>query len=53
MEHRNKILILDDDNDWLTLCRDLLSALPSQPEIFTANNARRALAIIEAERSAC
>ena len=50
MEHRNKILILDDDNDWLTLCRDLLSALPSQPEIFTANNARRALAIIEAEK---
>jgi len=50
MEKRNKILILDDDADWLTLCRDLLSGLPSKPEIFTANNARRALAIIETEK---
>jgi len=50
MEKRNKILILDDDADWLALCRDLLSGLPSKPEIFTANNARRALAIIETEK---
>lgn len=50
MENRNKILILDDDTDWLSLCRDLLSTLPSAPEIFTANAARRALAIIEAEK---
>ncbi len=50
MEKRNKILILDDDNDWLLLCRDLFGALPSQPEVFTANAARRALAIIESEK---
>ena len=50
MEHRNKILILDDDTDWLALCRDLLASLPSKPEIFTANAARRALAIIESEK---
>lgn len=50
MENRNKILILDDDTDWLTLCRDLLTTMTSQPEVFTANTARRALAIIEAEK---
>ena len=50
MEKRNKILILDDDTDWLTLCRELLGELPSRPEIFTANAARRALAVIEAEK---
>jgi CheY-like chemotaxis protein len=50
MEKRHKILILDDDADWLTLCRDLLSAMPSHPEIFTATTARRALALIEAEQ---
>ena len=50
MEKRNKILILDDDTDWLTLCRDLLGELPSRPEIFTANTARRALTVIETEK---
>jgi DNA-binding NarL/FixJ family response regulator len=50
MEQRNKILVLDDDNDWLLLCRDLFSTLPSQPEVFTANAARKALTIIEAEK---
>jgi len=50
MDNRNKILILDDDTDWLTLCRDLLSTLPSKPEIFTANAARKALAILETEK---
>ncbi|HEV2692389.1 MAG TPA: response regulator [Verrucomicrobiae bacterium] len=50
MENRNKILVLDDDVDWLALCRDLLSTLPSKPEIYTANSARRALTIIETEK---
>jgi DNA-binding NarL/FixJ family response regulator len=50
MEQRNKILVLDDDNDWLLLCRDLFSTLASGPEVFTANSAKRALAIIEAEK---
>ena len=50
MENRNKILILDDDQDWLTLCKDLLSTLPSQPEILTANSARRALTLMESDK---
>jgi DNA-binding NarL/FixJ family response regulator len=49
METRHKILILDDDADWLALCRDQFSALASRPEIFTANNAKRALALLETE----
>jgi CheY-like chemotaxis protein len=50
METRHKILILDDDADWLSLCREQLSALPSGPEILTANNAKRALALLETEK---
>lgn len=49
MEKRHKILILDDDADWLALCRDLLAELPSKPEILTANTAKRALALLETE----
>lgn len=49
MEHRHKILLLDDDPDWLGLCRDQLAELPSHPEILTANNAKRALALLETE----
>jgi DNA-binding NarL/FixJ family response regulator len=50
MDKRHKILILDDDADWLTLCRDLLAELPSKPEILTANTAKRALALLETEK---
>jgi DNA-binding NarL/FixJ family response regulator len=50
METRHKILILDDDADWLALCRELLATLPSRPEILTANNAKRALALLETEK---
>ena len=50
METRNKILILDDDTDWLTLCREQFVTLPSHPEILTANNAKRALALLETEK---
>lgn len=49
MENRHKILILDDDNDWLSLGRDMLSAMPSHPEVLTANNGKRALSILESE----
>ena len=49
MEKKHKILILDDDNDWLTLSREMLAALPSRPEILTANNGKRALALLESE----
>ncbi len=50
MENRHKILLLDDDADWLALCRDVLAGLPSKPEIFTAGNAKRALALLETEK---
>lgn len=49
MEKNHKILVLDDDTDWLAMCRDLLASLPSRPEILTANTAKRALALLETE----
>jgi CheY-like chemotaxis protein len=49
MDKRHKILILDDDNDWLNLCREILSQLPSQPEIHTVTTGARALSLLEAE----
>lgn len=49
MEKKHKILILDDDNDWLTLSREMLAALPSRPEILTANSGKRALSLLESE----
>src|SRR5271154_7095593 len=49
METQHKILILDDDTDWLDLSRELLCQLPSKPEIRTANTSKRALAILDAE----
>lgn len=49
METRHKILVLDDDSDWLKLCREMFAALPSRPEIHTASNAKRALSILESE----
>ena len=50
METKHKILVLDDDTDWLSLCRDQFATLPSRPEILTANNAKRALALLETEK---
>jgi DNA-binding NarL/FixJ family response regulator len=49
MEKRHKILILDDDNDWLDMSREMLAALPSRPEILTANSGKRALSLLESE----
>jgi DNA-binding NarL/FixJ family response regulator len=50
MEKRHKILMLDDDTDWLALCREAMAALPSRPEIITVNNAKRALALLESDK---
>ena len=50
MPDRHKILILDDEQDLLDLYRDLLSKLPSQPEVFTANSGARALALMNDEK---
>jgi CheY-like chemotaxis protein len=49
METRHKILVLDDDADWLNLCNEMFAQLPSQPEIRTVASGARALALLETE----
>lgn len=49
MENRHKVLIVDDDPAVLELYRDLLSQLPSRPEIFTTTSGSRALAMLKTE----
>jgi CheY-like chemotaxis protein len=49
MESRYKVLIVDDDPAVLELYRDLLSQLPSHPEIFTTTSGARALAMLKSE----
>lgn len=45
-----KILLLDDDQDFLDLYREMLSQhLPSLPEVRTANSGARALSMLESE----
>ncbi len=50
MEYQPKILILDDEADWLEMCREMLAQLPSQPEIRTASTGAHAVAQLDAER---
>jgi CheY-like chemotaxis protein len=49
METTHKILILDDDVDWLETCRETFSQLPSKPEIRTVTTGPKALAMLDAE----
>ena len=49
METRHKILVLDDDADWLNLCNEMFAQLPSKPEIRTVASGARALALLETE----
>jgi len=49
MPGRQKILLLDDDQDLLGLYREMLGKLPSQPEIRTATSGARAIALLEAQ----
>jgi DNA-binding NarL/FixJ family response regulator len=49
MENQPKILILDDEADWLEMCRQVLTQLPSQPEIRTALTGANAVAQMDAE----
>src|SRR5438552_11301017 len=49
MEARHKVLIVDDDADWLDVCREMLSQLPSKPEIRTVGAGARAIALLESE----
>jgi DNA-binding NarL/FixJ family response regulator len=50
MEFQPKILILDDEADWLEMCREMLVQLPSKPEIRTAATGANAVAQLDAER---
>jgi DNA-binding NarL/FixJ family response regulator len=49
MEERHKILILDDEVDWLNVCREMLEQLPSKLEIRTISTGARAVALLDAE----
>ncbi|MDB6015909.1 MAG: Response regulator receiver protein [Pedosphaera sp.] len=49
MRKRHKILLVDDDQDLLDLYREILSQLPSRPEISTSATGARAMAMLEAE----
>lgn len=48
-EQRHKILLLDDDPDLLSLYREILTQLPSRPEVFTASSGARGLAMMDSE----
>jgi CheY-like chemotaxis protein len=49
MAVRQRILILDDEQDILEIYQEILARLPSQPEIYTSDNGARALALLESE----
>lgn len=49
METRHKILLVDDDPDLLDMYREILSELPSGPEVQTASSGSRALALLESD----
>jgi CheY-like chemotaxis protein len=49
MAGRQKILILDDEQDLLEIYQEILARLPSQPEIRTSSNGHDAIAMLENE----
>ena len=49
METRHKILLLDDDPALLDMYQEVLSQLPSRPEVHTASSGARGMAMLEAE----
>jgi CheY-like chemotaxis protein len=49
MEARDKILVLDDESDWLDVCREFLAQLPSKPDIRTASSGMSALSLLDTE----
>jgi CheY-like chemotaxis protein len=46
---RSKILLVDDDQDFLEVYWEILKTLPSGPNIHTASTGARALAMLESE----
>lgn len=49
MANRQKILILDDEQDILEIYQEILARLPSQPEIRTASAGTEAISLLESE----
>jgi len=49
METRQKILLLDDDQDLLDMYGEILGQLSTKPEIHKANNGARAMAMLDSE----
>src|SRR5277367_7148297 len=49
MSDRQKILLLDDDQDLLDLYREILLQLPARPEVFTSTTGARAVSMLEAD----
>ena len=49
MDSRPKILLLDDDADLLEMYQEILSQLPSRPDVKTASSGARAMAMLESE----
>jgi len=49
MKTREKILVLDDESDWLEVCREFLGRLPGQPDIRTVSSGMTALSLLDAE----
>ena len=49
MATRQKILILDDEQDILEIYQEILARLPSLPDIQTVNNGAQAIAMLESQ----
>lgn len=49
MAESQKVLLLDDDQDLLEVYKEILSQLPSKPEIHTATSGARAIALLESD----
>jgi CheY-like chemotaxis protein len=49
MAARQKILLLDDEQQMLDLYQELLKQLPSKPEVHVSNSGARAIAMLESE----
>lgn len=47
MGQQSSILVVDDDADWLALCSELLTQLPSKPLIHTVGTGTRAIAKLD------
>jgi DNA-binding response OmpR family regulator len=49
MASRQRILILDDEQDILEIYQEILARLPSQPDILTVDNGNQAIAMLESQ----